>query len=298
MIRRSVIVLGAVGLVVALSLLAWRRWGRRIRGLVEAPVRIEDAPLAPVTARRSTGCERGVPSSADGVRLALPDGVRVLVHGPRRADTAEALPLVLVFHGYGDDAVHFASWLPVHEHVGEAAFTAYPDVQADWDIRGTRDVRRVERLVAALEARYCLDPSRVYAFGFSWGGKLVSRLACSPSPIRAFAIGDASYHGADPHETCPPQDVFVTVRTHDTDERPERGRDAAKAWAAHAHCRGEPSASQVTPSCRSFQGCDGGKRVVLCEDGFFDPSWPTAWNHTVLPASLDLAWSFFDGRLR
>ncbi len=257
-----------------------------------------DGPPLVRDAVRSTGCDASTRSASPrGELFALPDGRKFTVHGPRRSAPDRALPLLVVLHGWGDDGNHFADWFAMHEHVGDGAFTVYPDADGAWDVNGDRDVEVVDRIVRAVASRQCIDPSRLFAFGFSWGGRLASNVACAGrTPFRAVAVGDSSYHTRP--GTCRPSNVFVTVRTHDDDERPEGGKAGARRWAENGHC--SPTAAPLAPGlgCVEYPGCADGKRVVLCEDDFFDPSWPKAWNHTVRPEHQDLAWRFFTGELR
>lgn len=259
---------------------------RRATPVAEAP------PVT--TAGPSAGCL--APAAApDNELFSLPDGRRFVVYLPRARGTGPA-PLVVGLHGWGDDALHFADWFPLHDHVAPEAFVVYPDAEGRWDVRAEGDVVFVARVVAAVAARHCIDTSRLYAFGFSWGGRLASNLACAGrTPFRAVALGDASYHGRT--GPCAPTDVFVTVRTHDQDERPESGRDAADRWAATNRCEAKATPLAGAPTCAEHRSCATGKRVVLCEDAFFDPSWPKEWNHTVRTPYVELAARFFAGKL-
>lgn len=294
--RRRLRIAVLLGVLAVLLVVAWRTVRHDVKRALRSSTKVADAPPVARTRQRSAGCDGATPN-APNTTYELPDRRRFHLFPPRRLAPGTPATLLLAFHGWGDDGLHLADWMAVHEHVDDATLTVYPDADADWDLGGPKDVAFVTRIVAAIGARHCIDPSRVLAFGFSWGGRFASRVACSPtSPLAAVAIGDASYHDARRGDTCPASDVFVTVRTHDEDERPEWGRDAARRWAESARCKTqEPLASH--PGCAAWTGCADGKRVVLCEDAFFDPSWPKAWNHTVRAESLELARMFFAGQL-
>ena len=47
------------------------------------------------------------------------------------------------------------------------------------------DVSFIERLVVLLEQKYCIDPKRVYATGFSGGARMASQLGCDASGVFA-----------------------------------------------------------------------------------------------------------------
>lgn len=297
--RTRLYVLSAV--LLALSTVAFALHRHELRQSLRAlrrPTPVADGPRLVAGVPRSAGCEaKPLVAVPRGDLFALPGGRRFTLFGPREARPEAPAPLVVVLHGWGDDGAHFADWFAMHDHVDAAAFVLYPDSDGSWDVRERRDVETVDRMVAAVAARHCIDPARLYAFGFSWGGKLASLLACeAQTPFAAVGIGDSSYHSHA--RSCAPANVFVTVRTHDHDEQPAWGKDGARRWATTNRCAPDPVPMKVGQGCVEYPRCETGKRVVLCEDAFFDPSWPAAWNHTVRPDFQRLAWSFFDGKLR
>src|SRR5262249_50831546 len=123
---------------------------------------------------------------------------------------------------------------------------AYPSAAgnpARWNIAGRPgaapdDVAFVDSLLDALEARLCIDPSRVYATGVSNGGGMVARLGCDLSDrLRAIAPVAGGYSSLPP---CKPARPLSVLEIHGTSDHivPYAGRGPAKAGSARGYLRG------------------------------------------------------------
>jgi len=123
---------------------------------------------------------------------------RVLVHAPDSATQAPA-PLVIVFHGRGDDAAAFARAVNLHRDWPEAII-AYPrgelhpgKPQRGWQYRrgqyDDRDLLLTDALLAELGQRFRIAPERSFAAGFSNGGHFVFLLMAErPDLFAAHAV--------------------------------------------------------------------------------------------------------------
>lgn len=108
---------------------------------------------------------------------------QVLVFAPDRPADGIS-PLLVVYHGRGDDSTAFATAVKVHKDFPDA-IVAYPRGETiettppmrGWQYRagtyGDRDLKLTDELLAALAKRYRTHPSRTYAAGFSNGGHFV-----------------------------------------------------------------------------------------------------------------------------
>ncbi len=108
---------------------------------------------------------------------------RVLVMVPKQSGPGP-IPLIIVFHGRGDDSDKFASAVKLQRDWPEA-IVAYPrgefiDTQPPmrgWQYHlgdyGDRDLKLTDRILAELSRRYPIDPRQTYAAGFSNGGHFV-----------------------------------------------------------------------------------------------------------------------------
>ena len=107
---------------------------------------------------------------------------RVLVYAPDSA-ARQITPLVIVYHGRGDDAAPFARAVELHKDWPEA-IVAYPrgelhpgKAQRGWQYRkgqyDDRDLLLTDALISELAKRFKLAPEQTFAAGFSNGGHFV-----------------------------------------------------------------------------------------------------------------------------
>ena len=137
-------------------------------------------------------------------------------------------PLIVVFHGLGDDAQPFATAVGFHKEWPEAT-VVYPRGEPRAERRGMRgwqgfperdehrDIAFVDALLAELRRRYPVDPERVYAAGFSNGGHLTFNLLMQrPCAFAAFApVGAVAEYIRD--ATVPRPVIYLFGRGEDAD---------------------------------------------------------------------------------
>ncbi|MGO9875169.1 MAG: alpha/beta hydrolase family esterase [Acidimicrobiia bacterium] len=134
-----------------------------------------------------------------------------LVHIPVHWDGDTAVPVVLSFHSLGANAAEQRStdgfvplsdkhnFIVVYPQAGGAAGA----LGAAWNLRATGDVDYVKALLGDLERRECVDRSRVYATGLSYGGAMADLLACTMADQIAAVAPVSAYL---PPRTCTPPD--------------------------------------------------------------------------------------------
>ena len=163
------------------------------------------------------------------VRQTLVSGGRmrnyVLYNPPNREG---ALPLVIVFHGFGGngDGIRLHTQLDlVARQLGFRV--AYPDAYSDWaegcdcsqaDLEGVDDVLFTSDLINAIDEEYGVDRTRVFAAGFSQGGLMTYKLACDLSDeLAGVAVVTASMAGPLAEYSSPTeaQPVMVLLGTED-----------------------------------------------------------------------------------
>ena len=251
---------------------------------------VGDATTDAAPAPRAHGC--GVASvSPVGATMTTKGGRKFHVWGPPSYDPGRAYPLVLTFHGWTSNGRDFEKWFKMEDHVGGAAFTAYPDSRTGiWDFAGASDLDFSAELIGAIADAYCIDRARVLAFGFSYGARFVHHLGCKrPDLVRAIVAGAG---GWDKETDCSPMPVLVIHRTRDDDQRIPMGKAAAARWAKVDGCSEATTVTDGPHGCFAYRDCQAGA-VTFCEDHHFDATWKRSWNHTVREEYRDLAWSWF-----
>jgi polyhydroxybutyrate depolymerase len=104
-----------------------------------------------------------------------------------KAQSGEPQPLILAFHGYGDNRIDFSRFVKLHKSWPQA-IVAYPDGlkipdaqgklrsrgwQSSRNALGDRDLKYVDFLLKELADRYKVDKRKIYATGFSNGARFV-----------------------------------------------------------------------------------------------------------------------------
>ena len=248
----------------------------------------------------ATGREPAVASAGAGSRegagrtehSSSPDGVarRWLLYLPRAASAGAALPLVFNLHGSGatpEDQLSLSGLEALAESEGFVV-VAPEGVDRMWNVPADAakpdDVRFLAELIDQVSALTSVDRLRVYATGFSGGGRMVSQLACDLSERIAAvaAIGGIRFPG--PCSNARPMPILAFHGTAD-DTNPYAGggrpywgtgvEPAVSGWAEHNHC---PTRSErpLAPSTLaiSYGGAGCGAEVVLVRLDGFGHSWP------------------------
>lgn len=100
-----------------------------------------------------------------------------IVYAPATPPAGVALPLVLAFHGFGDEAGNF-QYVDLHTAWPDAVVVYFQGLPTrgsfrGWQVErgqdGDRDLKLVDEAVASLRKMYRIDERRVFATGFSNG---------------------------------------------------------------------------------------------------------------------------------
>lgn len=235
---------------------------------------------------------------------------RFLVYVPSGYDRRSPLPLVFNFHGSGGspEGQLATSQLSALADAERFAMVAPASVGPRWNIppdpAKPDDVRFVSDLLDALPALLCIQPERVYATGFSGGGRMSSQLACDLSQrIAAIAaIGGIRFPG--PCSAARSMPILAFHGTADTTNPYAGGGEsywgtsvesAIDGWGQHNGCgprRERVVAPTVTELAYGGGGCAD---VVLYRIDGFGHAWPGAIDPQREHGSADdLLWAFFE----
>jgi poly(3-hydroxybutyrate) depolymerase len=176
-------------------------------------------------------------------------------------------------------------------------FVAPDGIDAGWANTNGRDLAFTDDLIARLEAELCIDTSRIFANGFSYGGAMSATLACARAKVfRAVAVYAGGLGLSDPSKSCGGDPVPIAYYgSHGTGDSGFKGGEAARDHFVQVNgCT--PQTAALPPSgghaCTSYQGCSAGHPVRWCafDEGHtpspVDRGTTSTWN----PAEV---WSFF-----
>jgi polyhydroxybutyrate depolymerase len=122
------------------------------------------------------------------------------LHTPPSYQPGHPMPLVLAFHGSGEQGKTLADFTGLNQIADQQGFiVAYPDgIGKKWNVSGKAEtgednVAFVDAFMAHLRQIRSIDANRIYVTGISNGGILAQKLACErPNQIAAFATVAAS----------------------------------------------------------------------------------------------------------
>lgn len=155
------------------------------------------------------------------------------------------------------------------------------------------DVELTDAILAQLEGDLCIDTTRIFATGFSFGGAMSIALACTRADVFR---GVAFFSGADLTGSCPatltkPIAYYASQASGDSSgtPMPSSGKVKQAEFAAVNGCTAEPGAlnfpSPGQPhTCTIYKNCSAGHPTVYCIfDGPHswdpkDPGQSTSWN--------------------
>ena len=242
--------------------------------------------------------------------------------------------LILDFHGTGSNPERQARLSRFESLASEFGFLVarpeakYPrkkDGRVTWNVDlhedAVDDVRFIREMIRQISVQYSVDPRRIYATGFSGGGRMSSRLACDLSDVFA-AIGPVA--GVRYPEDCNPLRPVPLITFHgkkdninhyehrsDSPDYWRMGVEAAIAgWVRNNGCVGKPSEQPVTSTVVrvTYGECKQGGDIVFYRSEDAGHTWPGSPEAGALAArgrgttdsAIDaskLTWQFFEGHL-
>jgi polyhydroxybutyrate depolymerase len=261
---------------------------------------------ATVAAAKGGGCGTTVTAGSSTLAIRVGGHDRtVIVHVPTGYTASAKVPLVLNMHGSGSTAAEQELFTGMDAESDVAGFiVAYPQALIpsgtgfDWNIPGVplargahppahpaNDMAFLGQLVTILEQRYCVNPERVYATGFSGGARITSQLACDDSNIFAAVAPVSGLRRPTPCPTVRPVPVVSFHGIADpVDPYAGHGQSywvysvptAARYWAAQDGCRARPVTSTpfVGVTLTRYAGCRAQVSVELYSIAGEGHEWP------------------------
>jgi polyhydroxybutyrate depolymerase len=266
-----------------------------------APV-LADARVVPITPDAAPVVSDGPPAQACGMAGA-PTGVQrksVMVDGKARSYLLSVppgyrgapMPLVFAWHGLGGSAMYFRAAHGLEAPAQGAAIFLYPDAlpqpsfgnATGWDLRPDGpDLHFFDALLAEVTRTHCVDRTRVFSTGHSFGGYMTNTLGCLRGTVlRAIApvagglpaalkCGDKALPAWLTHASNDPVVAFT------------EGEGARDHWRQQAGCAA--TTMPVEPAgCVAFDACKA--PVHWCVHQRMH-DWP--------PFASAAIWKFFQG---
>ncbi len=222
---------------------------------------------------------------------------------PTNYDPSMPLALTFVYHGAGGDPSQSESWgLQDVPGAGSQSIFVFPkgipfqSYGVGWDDScGGYDMPLFDHILAYMQSHYCIDSSRVFAAGFSWGCDQVTALdCCRGDRIRAIAANSCTDEYSNPQDfhtydnlQCPVQPSAAIRFEHDAS-----GGDSGYAaplftttselFQYFNSCTSGPTPISPSP-CVSYGGC--AELYIECPYPNLGHTLPGNWANDT--------WSFF-----
>ncbi|WP_375422963.1 alpha/beta hydrolase family esterase [uncultured Friedmanniella sp.] len=318
------------------------------------------APAEPGAATRrdhQARCARTLPTGTSTLQVRFGgQSYPVRVHVPAGVPARRALPLVLDLHGSSSNGVVQAGISDFSALADREGFLvanpsgaialpqptpALPDGSFAWNVPDVpttagqfppadarNDVAYLAAVVKAVDRAGCVDDRRVYAAGYSGGGRMASAPACARpdlvaaiAPISGLRAGRPSPVDTSVPEvqSCSPDRPVPVITFHGTADlvNPYPGSTdlrwgyavsvALQTWARLDGCQVGPALTRVSEHVTrfSYRACRGDAEVVLYQVDGGGHTWPgTKVDLSPLGVTTqeiratDLAWDFFAGHPR
>ncbi len=262
----------------------------------------------------TAGASAGGNSSTDvsksagcGKTRTLQNGTITLTYGgasrkyilkvPDSYDNTHAYRLVLTFAWSGASASQVVStnYFTFATQDSKNTIFAAPDAANGAGSWSNSDLGFTDAILTALEGDLCIDKSRVFASGFSFGAGMAMALGCTRADVfRAVAF----FSGADLTGSCPatltkPIAYYASQASEDANgmdpTNPMTGEKKQSQFAAVNGCTAEPTATTFPTAgqphkCTIYKNCSAGHPTEYCvfngAHGWEpkDPGSSTSWD--------------------
>ncbi|WP_438040838.1 alpha/beta hydrolase family esterase [Sorangium sp. So ce128] len=208
---------------------------------------------------------------------------------PDNYDSSRPYRLIFTWHPRGGSAEQVATgfgggYYGLQSRAnGSAIFVSPEGLDQGWANTGGRDIAFLRAMLDRFRGELCIDESRIFSTGFSYGGMMSYAIGCAMGDeFRAIAsMSGAIYSGCEDGDH--PVAMWGAHGKSDNVVPLENGQSARDVFLERNHCGQQTTPVEPSP-CVSYEGCDAGYPVVWCE---FDGG------HAPQNNSGESIWSFF-----
>jgi poly(3-hydroxybutyrate) depolymerase len=190
---------------------------------------------------------------------------------PKNYDPSTPYRLIFQFHPWGGNAEQALTMYGLNSGLPDSIYVTPQGLDAGsngagWANTNGEDIAFTKAMLADVQGKYCVDNSRIFSVGFSYGGMMSFALGCEMSdtfraiaPMSGALYSDPSCKGTGPHVA-----MWGSHGTSDTVVPIDNGRAARDKILQQNHCG--TTTTPVDPSpCVKYDGCDPGYDVTWCE---------------------------------
>jgi len=228
---------------------------------------------------------------------------------PESALTGEPVPLVLVYHGVLSNGLEIEANTRFPQKASAEGFitAAGNGIGQSWNAgvccqpaqgENVDDVGFTRDMVAAIESEYCVDPTRVYATGFSNGSAMVFRLACEAADLFAAFAPVGGSLALFPCAPSAPRPTQIINNVSDPVVPFALGEFSFGELLKLNACSAARETVQLAPTatCEIASDCAAGATTELCAVQNVGHRWPGgATDPNGQFVATDAVWDFLSG---
>lgn len=220
-----------------------------------------------------------------------------ILHAPSGYDSSHPYRLVFAYAWSGGSSNDVASsnYFTFSTLDSQGTIFVAPNASDGAGTWSNADLAFTDAILAQIEGDLCVDQTRVFASGFSFGGGMAIAIACTRADVfRAVAF----FSGADLTNSCPatltkPIAYYASQASQDRGslpvDSPIIGETVQAKFAALNGCTAVPASTTYPASgqphtCTHYQGCSAGHPTEYCvfngPHGWepVDPGQTTSWD--------------------
>jgi poly(3-hydroxybutyrate) depolymerase len=208
---------------------------------------------------------------------------------PSGYSSAKPYPVVFQFHPRGGSAeqalneYRISTGLPNAIYVTPQGLTD-SNGSAGWPNTNGADIAFTKAMLSSVQDSYCVDNTRIFSVGFSYGGMMSFAVGCEMGDVfRAIApMSGALYSDFNCSGTKHAVAMWGSHGLSDTTVPIADGRAARDKILKQNHCGTGTVPNAADASCVDYQGCDAGYPVTWCE--FAGTHMPPSFGTTAITA--------------
>jgi polyhydroxybutyrate depolymerase len=261
------------------------------------------APVAPVTpagAVNSAGCglAAATPGFVAGKVIDIAGVQRNYdIFVPPGYDGKSPRSVIFALHSEAGEDIRQA--FQIEQAAAGKAIVVYPKAFSAWDLSATTsnyDFPFIEALLTSIQQTYCVDKTRIFAFGHSNAAYFINMQSCFRKPVyRAISVSGGSIYAPEGqavayddggHVTCPATAALIIHGQSDAVVSYTDGVYGRDTWAAMDKCSTATAPSPAGTSCVSYTSC-AAKPVTFCGINA---------DHSIWNEAATASWKFFSAQ--
>jgi hypothetical protein len=206
----------------------------------------------PVGGEPSPGCgNTAAPKGARTLTIQLNGRARThVLFVPNGYDPKKPIPLIFAWHSSGASGTESRGYYKLEAATGDGAIITYPNgLNGGWDLAAEGvDVKFFDALLESISKDYCVDQSRLYSTGYSFGGMMSFTLACSRgAKLRGFAPMAGSFRGGGSTGCATAVPGWIAHATNDNLVSYSSGQAARDVWIKTNGCSATTTPTSPSP---------------------------------------------------